>query len=155
MQKRLRESNRSCGINRSLPCPATKSVTSQTSLNLAHIHDTTQQPLQDKSTHDAHHADAAYRRRHRHQRRATQRSLVLRIHVCTLRYQEFNKRYVCVSGCQMKRSLPFPDKRSITSQTSTNATLKQNSSSHLSCTFTSAFIDMRSSTMAVDDPDNV
>ena len=138
-------------MNRSLPCPATKSVTSQTSLNLAHIHDTMSQPLQDKSTHDTHHADAAYRRRHRHQRRATQRSLVFRIHVCTLRYQEFNNGCVCVFGCQMKRSLPFPDKRSITSQTSTNATLKQNSSSHLSCTFTSAFIDMRSSRTAIDD----
>ncbi len=66
-----------CMLNRSLPFPATTSVTtsvtSQTSLNLARNkalcppphHGTTTQVLQDKSKHDDHHADAAHRRRQR------------------------------------------------------------------------------------------
>ncbi len=69
------------------------------------------------SAHDPQH----HRHRHRHQLKAEMlHSLVLHIHVCALRYEEFNGQRITFVSCQMNWSFPVPTATSITSHPSLN-----------------------------------
>ncbi len=119
-------SSTSCQMNRSMSVAAVTSVRSRPSLNLAH-NTTSLLPRQKytaasrkKHAHDGHHAHAARHNRHRRQQHDRELSLVLCMHVCILRYEEFNGGCMPSPSCLMNRCIPIPAATSVRSRPSLN-----------------------------------